>query len=224
MARKRDAERMAARRKVEAARRKVEATRSGPIPNESSKPIIVEETAHVDVAETEKAADRSISEDREEKRAAEDEVNSEENPVDKRPRLEESDVTAERIAELGRRQHDAVERIGRLQSEVEGQRNRAEFEAMRATMESVRAEAEKERAQIANQLKSEVEERANAIQELLKLAKEALAKLEPELAESKAAKEKADSEASETFKAGKSAALVYKLRRLGEAWTQRERG
>ncbi|GMP83226.1 hypothetical protein CsSME_00037215 [Camellia sinensis var. sinensis] len=227
MARKRNAERMAAQRKVEA-------TRSGPIPTESSKPIIVEETAHVDVAETEKAADRSISEDREEKRAAEDEVNSEENPVDKRPCLEESDVVVPFVvqpkikntpisSETSALKDLAV--VLSLATSVSLLADKATFRsepdlvaialaaqsarlAMRATMESVRAEAEKERAQTANQLRSEVEERANASEESLKLAKEALAKLEVELAESKAAKEKADSEASETFKAGKSAALV----------------
>ena len=51
-----------------------------------------------------------------------------------------------RIAEMGRRQHDAIERIGCLQLEVEGQRSRAEFEAARAKMEGARAEAEMERA------------------------------------------------------------------------------
>ncbi|XP_028087301.1 uncharacterized protein LOC114288003 [Camellia sinensis] len=267
---------MARRKNTEcmAARQKAEAIRVGLVPIESVVPIVVEETAHVGVAEVEKVADlpnpeeRSIP-DQGEKRVAEGEAGSEENLVDKRLRLEESDVvvpfvvqpnikntpisseasamndpaialsltasvsllvdkanfraepdlvaialatqsallTVGRIAKLGRRQHDAVERIGRLQSEVEGQRSRAEFEAMRETMESAQAEAEKERARTADQLRAKAEERANVNKESLKLAKEALAKLEAELSELKAAKEKADSEASEAFEARKSAAL-----------------
>ncbi|GMQ06836.1 hypothetical protein CsSME_00051272 [Camellia sinensis var. sinensis] len=59
-------------------------------------------------------------------------------------------LTVGRIVELGRRQHDAIERIGRLKVEAEGERSRAEFEAMRAAMESARAEAEKERARTAD--------------------------------------------------------------------------
>ena len=51
-----------------------------------------------------------------------------------------------RITEIGRRHHDAVEQLGRLQTEVEGQRSQVEFEAMRAKMEAARAEAELERA------------------------------------------------------------------------------
>ena len=58
--------------------------------------------------------------------------------------------TAGRIAEQGRRQHDVIERIGRLKVEAEGERSRAELEAMRAAMESARAKAEKERARTAN--------------------------------------------------------------------------
>ncbi|XP_028111279.1 plectin-like [Camellia sinensis] len=115
--------------------------------------------------------------------------------------------TVGRIAKLGCHQHDAVERIGRLKSEAEGERSRAEFEAMRAAMESAQAEDEKERAQTADRLRSDTEERANASEELLKLANEALAKVEAELEELRKAKEKADSEASTAFEAGKSAAL-----------------
>ncbi|XP_028104166.1 uncharacterized protein LOC114303228 [Camellia sinensis] len=59
-------------------------------------------------------------------------------------------LTVGRIVELGHRQRDAIERIGRLKFEVEGERSRAKFEAMRAAMESARAEAEKERARIAD--------------------------------------------------------------------------
>ncbi|XP_028096629.1 calcium-dependent protein kinase 4-like [Camellia sinensis] len=113
-------------------------------------------------------------------------------------------LTIERIAELGRRQRDAVERIGRLHSEVDGQRSRAEFEAIRAAMESAQAEADKERARTADQLRSDAEGRANVSEESLKLANEVLTKLEAELEGLKQAKEKSESEASAAFEAGKS--------------------
>ena len=115
--------------------------------------------------------------------------------------------TVGRIVELGRRQRDAIERIGRLKFEAESERSKAEFEAMRAAMESARAEAENERARTTDQLRSEAEDRANTSQELLKLAQEALSKAEAELEELKAAKEKAESVASTALEAGKSAAL-----------------
>ncbi|XP_028106827.1 uncharacterized protein LOC114305890 [Camellia sinensis] len=115
-------------------------------------------------------------------------------------------LTVRRITELGRRQHDAIERIGCLKWEVEGERSRAEFEAVRATIESTRAEAEKERARIANQLRSDAEERANSSEKSLKLAKEALARVEAELEELKKAKEKIDSEASAAFEGSKTVA------------------
>ncbi|GMP42764.1 hypothetical protein CsSME_00012395 [Camellia sinensis var. sinensis] len=79
---------------------------------------------------------------------------------------------------------------------------------MRAAMESARAEVEKERARIAEQLRSDAESRTNASEELLKLAKEVLAEVEVQLGELKAAKEKADSEASTAFDVGKSAAYT----------------
>ena len=71
-------------------------------------------------------------------------------------------------------------------------------------MESARVKAEKERARTADQLRSEAESRVNASEESLKLVKEALAKVEAELEELKKAKERADSEASTAFEAGKS--------------------
>ncbi|GMP59794.1 hypothetical protein CsSME_00022930 [Camellia sinensis var. sinensis] len=160
MARKRNAERMATRQKAVA-------IRSGLVPTESVALVVVQETAHVVVAETENEVKHPITE--------------------ARPILE-----------------DRGEKQG---VEVEGQRSRAEFEAMRAAMESARAEVEKERAKIADQLKSDAEERANASEESLKLAKEVLAKLEAEFGELKQAKEKADSESSATFEAGKSSAF-----------------
>ena len=113
--------------------------------------------------------------------------------------------TVGRLAELGHRQHDAIERIGRLKSKAEGERSKAEFEAARATMESARAEAENARPRTADQLSSEAEGRANASEESLKLVKEA--KVEAELEELKKAKEKANSEAFAAFEAGKSATL-----------------
>ncbi|GMP66443.1 hypothetical protein CsSME_00026819 [Camellia sinensis var. sinensis] len=79
---------------------------------------------------------------------------------------------------------------------------------MRAAMESAQAEAEKETAHSAEQFCSDAESRANASEESLKLAKEALAKAEVQLAELKAAKEKADSEVSAAFEAGKSTAFT----------------
>ena len=78
--------------------------------------------------------------------------------------------TVGRIAELGRQHHDAIERIGNLKSEAEGERSRAEFKAIRAAMESARAKAENERARTANQLRFETEDRANVSEESLKLA------------------------------------------------------
>ncbi|XP_028091552.1 chromatin-remodeling ATPase INO80-like [Camellia sinensis] len=112
-----------------------------------------------------------------------------------------------RIAKLGRRQHDAVERIGRLQSEVKGQRSKVEFEATRAAMENARAEAEKEKARTTDRLRANTEKMANASEESLKLANEALAKLEAEFEELKQAKEKADSESLAAFEAWKNSAF-----------------
>ncbi|KAF5933049.1 hypothetical protein HYC85_029220 [Camellia sinensis] len=234
MARKKNAERMAAR--------------SGPALVESSEPVI-EEPAKIVEAKTAKEVEqpvideRLIPEERGKKRSAEREAGSEDSLANKRPRLEESDVvvpfivqpeirdtpipsdasiitdpavafslaasvslpadkasfhvvpdlsaqsallTVGRIADLGRRQHDALERIDHLQSEVVDQKSRAEFEMMRAVMETARAESEVERARAADQHRSEAEDRAN-------------------LAELKAAKEKAESEASAAFEAGKGA-------------------
>ncbi|XP_028100560.1 uncharacterized protein LOC114299932 [Camellia sinensis] len=123
-------------------------------------------------------------------------------------------LTIGRIAEISRRQHDFIERIGRLQSEVDGQRSRAEFEVARAKMEAVRAEAEMERARNANQLRLAAEQKANVSEAALKLAQEAIAKLEADLAESKKAKEVADSEASKAYEAGQGAALANYVEEL----------
>ncbi|GMP68673.1 hypothetical protein CsSME_00028215 [Camellia sinensis var. sinensis] len=78
---------------------------------------------------------------------------------------------------------------------------------MRATMETARAKAKVERALAADQHRSDAEDRANASKESLRLAEEALNKMETELVELKAAKEKAESEASAAFEAGKGAAF-----------------
>ncbi|KAF5933541.1 hypothetical protein HYC85_029712 [Camellia sinensis] len=246
MSRKKNTERMVARKKAEAAH-------SEPTVIKTFIPVI-EETAQ----------------ERGKKRSGEGEAGSEISPASKWPRLEESDVVAPfivrqkikdtpissdasaiedpavalslaasislpadtaafravsdvmvvalstqsvlltvgRIADLGRRLHDALGRIDRLQTEADGQKSRAEFEVMRAAMESARAEAEEERARSAEQLRSDAESRANTSEESVKLAKEALAKVKVQLEELKAAKEKADSEASAAFEAGKSAAYT----------------
>ncbi|XP_028077595.1 rRNA-processing protein EBP2-like [Camellia sinensis] len=76
-----------------------------------------------------------------------------------------------RIADMGRRYHDAVELIGHLQAEVEGQRSRAQTEG-------AHAEAKMERASHAEELRSVAEKRANASDDALKLAQEAISKLE----------------------------------------------
>ncbi|GMP35654.1 hypothetical protein CsSME_00008017 [Camellia sinensis var. sinensis] len=115
--------------------------------------------------------------------------------------------TVGKIANLGRRLHDALEKIDHLQSEVVDQKSRAEFEMMRAAMETARADAEVERAWATDQHRFEAEDRANVSKESLRLAEEALTRMEIELAKLKAAKEKAKSEASAAFEAGKDAAF-----------------
>ena len=78
---------------------------------------------------------------------------------------------------------------------------------MRAEMESAQVKAEKERARTADQLRSDAEGRANSSEESLKLAKEALVKLEAKFEVLKQVKEKAESEVSTAFVAGKSIAF-----------------
>ena len=95
---------------------------------------------------------------------------------------------------MGRRYHDAVELIGRLQAEVEGQRSRAQTEG-------ARAEAEMERARNAEELRSVTEKRADASDDALKLTQEAISKLEARLEEMKAAKETTDLKASKIGRA-----------------------
>ncbi|GMQ09922.1 hypothetical protein CsSME_00053128 [Camellia sinensis var. sinensis] len=109
-------------------------------------------------------------------------------------------LAVERIANMGRRYHDAVELIGRLQAEVEGQRSRVETEG-------ARAEAVMERARNAKELRSVTEKRADANDDALKLAQEAIYKLEVGLEEMKAAKETTDLKASSAFDAGKKSAF-----------------
>ena len=75
-------------------------------------------------------------------------------------------------------------------------------------MEAARAEAVMERARNADQLRLAAEKRVDASEDALKLAQEAIAKLEADLEESKKAKEVADSEASKASEAGQSAALA----------------
>ena len=88
-----------------------------------------------------------------------------------------------KIANLGRRLHDALGRIDRLQMVEDGLKSRAEFKVMRAAMQCARAEGKKERVCSAEQLHFDAESRANASEESLKLAKEALAKVEGQLEE-----------------------------------------
>ncbi|XP_028068483.1 cilia- and flagella-associated protein 45-like [Camellia sinensis] len=160
------------------------------------------------------------AEQRVEKRPADVEAGSEEDRADKRPRLEESDVivpfviqpkmkntlifsdasTVGRIADMGRRYHDAVEQIGCLEAEVEGQRGRVQIEG-------AHAEAELERARNAEDLRSVTEERANASDAAHKLAQEANSKLKAELEEIKAVKETTNLKASSTFDVGKKICL-----------------
>ncbi|XP_028072346.1 uncharacterized protein LOC114274583 [Camellia sinensis] len=196
-----------------AAQRMAEAIQAGVPPTTESQPNlpVSESQPSLPVIEEGTAENRSAkaklvvqadqeAEQRAEKCPAEVEASSEDNRTDKRPCLEESDAivpsTVGRIAEMGRRHHDAIEQLGRLQTEVEGQRSRAEFEALRAKMEVARAEAEVERARNADELRLAAEKRAEASAEALKLAREAVSKLEAELEEAKKAKEAADSEAS----------------------------
>ncbi|XP_028106712.1 uncharacterized protein LOC114305785 [Camellia sinensis] len=132
LAKKKNAERMAAWRRVEAIPSEVPPA----VEAQPSLPVIEEETAQTRSAESEVVvqADQE-AEKRAEKRPTEVEASLEENCANKRLHLEESD-TVGRIAETGCRQHDAVERLGRLQSEVEGQRSKVDFEAARAKMEA----------------------------------------------------------------------------------------
>ncbi|XP_028119758.1 caldesmon-like [Camellia sinensis] len=264
LARKKNADCLAARQKAKAI------TSKTALP-ESSESVVVVETAQIVSVETERSAKCLTPEADKgrEKRPADFEAVSEEIPVEKRPRLEESDMvvpfvvqskiknmsissdasavkdpvvalslassvllpadktafcsesdvlaialaaqtallTVGKIVEIGRRQHDAVEEIGRLRSEVEGERSRANFEAARAMMKSARAEAEMERAKKAEEQRLVAEQRASASDEALKSAQEVIGKLENELEELKKAKEKADSETSKAYEAGQDAAL-----------------
>ncbi|GMP47030.1 hypothetical protein CsSME_00014968 [Camellia sinensis var. sinensis] len=242
LAKKENAERMAARRRAEEIR--VAESQS------QSLPVIEEGTTKDRSAEVEPVAQASIeAEPRVEKRPADVEAGSEEDlivpfvvqpkikntpissdasvirdpavalslatsislPVDKAAfRVEPDQVTIAlavqsallavgRIADMGRRYHKAVELIGRLQAEVKGQKSRAQTEG-------ARAEAKMERARNAEELRSVAERRADASDDALKLAQEAISKLEAELEEMKTAKETADLKVSGVFDAGKKSA------------------
>ncbi|XP_028100385.1 myosin-8-like [Camellia sinensis] len=226
--RRKNAERMAARRRAETIRSEPTAM------IESSLPVIAEEMAQIEMAETVQPVERlsQRNDPRGEKRPAESEVDYEEIPTDKRPcikesdsvvderpRIEESDsvvafVTAGRISEIGRRQHDAIEQIGFLKTEIESEKDkaaeaaqRAEHEATRAAEESVRADAVAEKERSFDRLRLAAEEKANAIEDALKLAKEVIAKMEADLEESKKGKEKANSKISKAFQVGNDATL-----------------
>ncbi|XP_028110673.1 zinc finger MYM-type protein 1-like [Camellia sinensis] len=105
-----------------------------------------------------------------------------------------------RIVDMGRCYHDAVELIGHLQAKVEGQRSKAQSEG-------ARAEVETKRARNVEELRSVAKKRADASDDALKLAQEAISKLEAGLEEMKAAKETADLKASSAFDVGKKSAF-----------------
>ena len=113
--------------------------------------------------------------------------------------------TIGRIADVGRRHLDAVKQISHLRKQVEDQRKRAEDEFLRAKQEASRAEDEVERARHADKLRAESEKKADNMEAALGLSQKAVARLEAELAETKAAKEIAD---SKRFEAGKEAGLA----------------
>ena len=115
---------------------------------------------------------------------------------------------------MGRRHHDAIEQIGLLKAEIDNERNkvmavsqRADHKVAQVAVERAKADLEAERARNFDQLRLAAEEKATANDEALKLAQEAIAKLEADLEESKKAREKADSKISKAFQAGQEAAL-----------------
>lgn len=126
-----------------------------------------------------------------------------------------------RIAEIGRRHYDAVEQIGSLKAEIETEKNKAKealaelavaslkanSEAKKAKEEQAKVDAKEEKAKHSDLLRTTTEDRANTSEEALKLAKEAIAKLEADLEESRKGKEIADSEVSKAFNAGEIVAL-----------------
>ncbi|XP_028067320.1 uncharacterized protein LOC114270121 [Camellia sinensis] len=121
-----------------------------------------------------------------------------------------------RIAEIGRRQYDAIEQIDFLTAELEIERVkaaeaslRAKSEAMKAAAaEKARANAEENKAKTADELRVATEGRANASEEVLKSADETIAKLEADSEESKTAMANAESEISKAFQKGKDATLA----------------
>ena len=93
MAKQRNAERMAARRRAEAERN--QPPRPSPDAREETPPIPVEEVAQNEMAEMETVVDQQegqVTEYRGEKRPANHDTVYSEDPVDKRPCLEESDL------------------------------------------------------------------------------------------------------------------------------------
>ncbi|XP_028065525.1 uncharacterized protein LOC114268540 [Camellia sinensis] len=119
-----------------------------------------------------------------------------------------------KIAEIGRRQHDAIEQIAFLKIEVESEKSKAveasqrdDSEAAKAVEGHARADSEAESARNSDQLRLAAKNRAKASEDALQLAKEVIAKLEADLEESKKAKEKVDFEVSKAFQARQEAAL-----------------
>lgn len=89
-----------------------------------------------------------------------------------------------------------------------------------------RADAKANKAKTVDELKVAAEERAKTNEEAFRLANEMIAKLEADLEESKLAKANVESALSESFKAGKDAALAdyveevskFENRRFKHGW------
>ncbi|XP_028074771.1 uncharacterized protein LOC114277128 [Camellia sinensis] len=282
LARRKNAMRMAACRRAEAER--VQPPPPPPDAREETPPPAPVEQAETEVAEMEPVVDQlegQVMEHKGEKHPAKYEADYSEEPIDKRPLMEESDLVvsftiqpkiknmsvafdasiirdpgvalslasfislpvdrvafraeadllaialatqsailvrgeeAGRIAEIGRRQHDAIEQIDFLIAELENEKGkvaeaslRADFEAIKAVAERAGADFEADKAKTVDELRVATEGRANANEETLKLANETIAKLEADLEESKRAMANVESKISKSFLAGKDAALA----------------
>ncbi|XP_028112433.1 uncharacterized protein LOC114310582 [Camellia sinensis] len=122
---------------------------------------------------------------------------------------------AGRIAEIGRRQYDAIKQIGLLTAEMKNEKGKAaeaslkaESEAIKVAVERARANAKEDKAKATDRLRLAAEERTGASEEALKLANETIGKLEADLEESRRAMANAESKISKSFQAGKDAALA----------------
>ncbi|CAL5359294.1 unnamed protein product [Camellia sinensis] len=116
-------------------------------------------------------------------------------------------LAASKIADIGPRHYDVIEQIGLLKAEVKSEKGKAKKALAELAKERARASVEEEKAKCFDQLRLAAEERVNASDDALKLAKEVIAKLEADLEELNKAKEIADSKISKAFKAGENTAL-----------------